>query len=894
MICNRRSVVAAALLLTFFAGGQTRGESSGARWVRDMLVIVSPGRDALGGKIPGAWYPRGRAKIALSRERAFSGQTSLKIQLRGPNGGCGRLSGLPTGKYRLAFSCRVFVPAGQTFTQMPAVYIWGSGGVVIARGKPVAEAGKWAEAKLEVDRPEGKLFYFGVSATSGKGAFYYVDKFVLRKKGAEVIPLANADFEQDAGDKRSRIIADFDPDLVNVWSASDLNKDGLFHKHGVRIASWGKVEYDACLDWDKRLEEFKKTAAKRNIDGKIVPRKGHPPFTYQMCHHSPVWHEYQKSGLLRILDDNDALGQDNLCNPTFRGGKDQCYCMYCQRDFRAHLKRRFTPEQLERMLPVPVDEFSIADYIKRIRPTHPGFKLLDDPIAREFVRAQYMYGKGFIADIAASIRQEAAKQGRVVPFFGNQGAAWGGNRFPVFSVVISDVVDAQCLENFPMEPYQRTHRHGWNALQYKLMAAASQWRKPVWPLIDVSQLAKFPTSERLFPAEALSNGAVPMLIWSPHTWASDRTYQTHAEYAQFLNKHRALFLRRRPVARVALIYSVPTCFWRYFFTYWIYWRAGSNHGKWIGVVARVLEDAHIPYDPVIFGHPDLWDDEAQLAALDKYDVLVLTQVDCVSDRQAAAVRRFAERGGRVVIIGQFGTRTEDYVARGKSLMEQFRSTPGLRDRIVSLPSSCVLDFRDLKSDPAKVEKAYAALRDAMRPGSPLVQTDAPRTLWINVWKDVEGHRVALHMVNYDVDMQRHEFRPARNVRITLRLPDFDFNRVFLLAPDAPAADIPFERKGGAVSFRVPLVRCYAVAVLTTNNELAAANLMATARRNLDRARVAGRSDRASEKTAREALAQAEHLYRARQYTNAEEKAKDAVQASYVQNPRSSLVEKKFF
>ena len=879
---RHQAATMAALLAMLILGVEAPAEETGGGWVQDALVIVSPGVDALGGNIPGAWYPRGRAGIALSQERAFAGRTSLKIQLKGDAGGCGRLAQPPRGKYRLTFSCRVFVPEGQAFKEMPAVHIWRGHGIVVARGKPVSETGKWVESALDMDRPEGKLFYFGVSAACEDGGrpFYYVDKFMLKRDEGEPLPLANADFEQDSGDKRARIIGDFEPDLVNVWSAAKLNKDGLFHRHGVRIASWGKVEYDACIDWDKRLDEFKKTAAQRTIEGEVVPRKGYPPFTYRMCHHSPVWHEYQKSGLLRIIDGNDALGQDNLCNPTFRGGKDQCFCEHCQRDFREHLKRRFTGAQLAHMLPSSVDEFSIAEHIKRIRPTHPKFKLLDDPVAREFVRAQYLYGKGFIADISSSIREAAAKQGRVVPFFGNQGAAWGGNRFPVFSVVISDVVHAHCLENFPMEPYQRTHRHGWNALQYKLMAAASRWQKPVWPLIDVSLLSKFPTSERLYPGEALSNGAVPMLIWSPHTWPSESTYKTHAEYARFLSTHRALFLRRRPIARVALVYSVPTCVWRYFFSYWIYWRAASNHGKRIGAVARVLEDAHIPYDPIVFGHPDLLDDEAQLAALGRYDVLVLTDVDCVSDPQAAAVEAFAQRGGRVAVIGEFGTRTEDYVPRERPLLEGLTSTPGLRGRVTSLPASCVLDFRNLKSEPAQVEKAYVALRDAMQPDNRLIETRSPKTLWMALWADAEGRRVALHMVNYDVDVERHEFRPAAKVNVTLRIPDrFGFNRVCLLAPDALPADLPFERKGETISFCVPSVRCYAIAILTTDNELAVANLIATAKRNLDRAHVAALDRSAAETAARAALAEAERLYRARQYADAEEKAKTAVQAS---------------
>ncbi|NQT21465.1 MAG: hypothetical protein HQ592_17300, partial [Planctomycetes bacterium] len=666
------------VLSAVFAGAaEVPSADRGGQWVNDVLVIISPGPDALGGNVPGAWYPRGRAGIALSQERAFTGETALRIQLKGESGGCARLAQPEGGKYQLTFSCRVFVPKDQTFAQMPAVHIWRSHGIIVARGKPVNETGKWVESTLNIERPEGKLLYFGVSAAGSPAGrpFYFVDKFILKRRQGEALRLANADFEQDTGDKRARIIADFDPDLVNVWSAAKLNQDGLFHKHGVRIASWGKVEYDACIDWDKRLDEFKKTAAQRTIDGEVVPRKDYPPFMYRMCHHSASWHEYQKSGLLRILSENDALGQDNLCNPTFRGGQDQCFCEHCQSDFREHLKKRFTAEQLARLLPISVDEFSIAEHVKRLRPSHPKFKLLDDPMAREFVRAQYIYGKGFIADLASSIRETAAKQGRLVPFFGNQGSAWGGNRFPVFSMVISDVVQAQCLENSPMGPYQHTHRHAWNALQYKLMAAATRRQKPVWPLIDVSMFSKFPASERLYPGEALSNGAVPMLIWSPHTWPSEETYGAHAEYARFINQQRSLFLHRRPLARVALVYSVATCLWRDFFSYWIYWRAASNHGRWIGTVARVLEDAHIPYDPIIFGHPDLLDDEAQLAALDDYDVLVLTEVDCVSDRQAAAVRRFAERGGRVVTIGGYGARSEDYIPRKESLLQQITAVP---------------------------------------------------------------------------------------------------------------------------------------------------------------------------------------------------------------------------
>ena len=107
----------------------------------------------------------------------------------------------------------------------------------------------------------------------------------------------------------------------------------------------------------------------------------------------------------------------------------------------------------------------------------------------------------------------------------------------------------------------------------------------------------------------------------------------------------------------------------------------------------------------------------------------------MSDRQAAAVRRLAERGGRVVAIGELGTRTEDYIPRKESLLQQITAVPAFRDRVVSLPSSCVLEFRDLKREPIQAERTFVAMRDAMRPPHPLIESSAPKTLWMTLWRD---------------------------------------------------------------------------------------------------------------------------------------------------------------
>jgi hypothetical protein len=73
-------------------------------------------------------------------------------------------------------------------------------------------------------------------------------------------------------------------------------------------------------------------------------------------------------------------------------------------------------------------------------------------------------------------------------------------------------------------------------------------------------------------------------------------------------------------------------------------------------VSHVLDREHIPFDFMILGHPQFWDDSEVLAYLSDYDLLVLSNAEAMSDRQAAAVKSFVEGGGRLLSLGAIGTR----------------------------------------------------------------------------------------------------------------------------------------------------------------------------------------------------------------------------------------------
>ena len=92
--------------------------------------------------------------------------------------------------------------------------------------------------------------------------------------------------------------------------------------------------------------------------------------------------------------------------------------------------------------------------------------------------------------------------------------------------------------------------------------------------------------------------------------------------------------------------------------------------------ARLLEDNHIPYETIIFGHPDIYDDTDHLERLDKYKTLVLPNVDCISDRQVKSLTEWVQKGGQLVLWGEVGTRDEEMNVRSKAVFADIVNNSG--------------------------------------------------------------------------------------------------------------------------------------------------------------------------------------------------------------------------
>ncbi|MBI4027243.1 MAG: hypothetical protein HY360_19820 [Verrucomicrobia bacterium] len=89
----------------------------------------------------------------------------------------------------------------------------------------------------------------------------------------------------------------------------------------------------------------------------------------------------------------------------------------------------------------------------------------------------------------------------------------------------------------------------------------------------------------------------------------------------------------------------------------------SYDGTRVMPVAEALRHKGIPYAFL----PDRRMDERSLS---EFRVIVLPELDCLSDHQAAALRAYMDRGGNLVILGNLGSATETGAPRTRSFLEE--------------------------------------------------------------------------------------------------------------------------------------------------------------------------------------------------------------------------------
>jgi hypothetical protein len=105
---------------------------------------------------------------------------------------------------------------------------------------------------------------------------------------------------------------------------------------------------------------------------------------------------------------------------------------------------------------------------------------------------------------------------------------------------------------------------------------------------------------------------------------------------QFVQRHEQLLDQQVPVANVGIYYSDPTRL-----SYREKQPEGDTFGTEIRGVETVLMESHIPHDFIL-------DDQVSRERLQKYRVVILPNVRCMSDREMEVLKDYVREGGNLI------------------------------------------------------------------------------------------------------------------------------------------------------------------------------------------------------------------------------------------------------
>lgn len=625
------------------------------------------------------------------------------------------------------------------------------------------------------------------------------------------------------------------------WILCDyLDRSGDYVSHqylshrGIPFEVYGYNEYQETIHFHEQqaLELFENNGIARDYNNELVMSehynlsveswaKSQDFNAYIVCNNAPRWSSVINYDLLGSPLIGFATSQDNIGGPVSRIGAG-CrgrYCDFCSLRFFDYLQR-------EGKLPEFRARYSnIRDYVRE-RITQGGpYRMLegdlrwnevvdeqvralcDDPVLAEYQKFQYMSHAHNLMRYYLDCKAMAERLGIEFDVHGNQaGGMLGINSYPL---LISQFVDQAWFETAGMSQYDmfRYHWHNAHGAMRFVLGLASA---PGKPLLCMTTLGKEePELLEHEYAESCAGGGV--LFAQQAEWPEDSPkLEVLRQYWAFRHDHRAIFSAqdRRRHAQVAVVYSIPTQMYAQYRT-----SVQAPHFNDLSGIGRSLLDAHIPFDALIFHDPNMRADDWTVEDLQRYRVIVLPSVHCVSDAQVEALAQFLRTGGRIAVIGEFGLRDENNQPREPTALEYLRQQGEVT---VLLDGQHMFFNRATESDATRAVADRAAHEVRTLEGQTLITGGLPRLLWVTPWVHGTGAEAILsvHLVNYDVDFEAGRANPTAPVQLSVRLPEaLRAEEAIWLTPGGGPQALPLQIDGDVARVQVPSVRIYGVVVI---------------------------------------------------------------------------------
>ena len=658
--------------------------------------------------------------------------------------------------------------------------------------------------------------------------------------------------------QRQDYIDRFDPDHIDEWGGQLFNRGDYARMRGVACNTPMENLWES--DWNNMYGHATEFFAGNGIavkeNGSICqPAAG----AYNLCQQGPKWHNISKQSSGRMAIYGESIFQDRFCGGV-SDWPQYGWCNWCNKNFIDYMITHFSARQLVAMRFNP-STFHIRSHVASKRGSLSNEQLLEDPIIHEYLRFKYTSEMYLCVDVVNHYHQAAAKAGFPIPaFYGNQGMISGERTFPTIMSPHVDIVWTE--QSTPMQPcfgstsWLPSEVHAFSTLLWKNGMAGSHYDKAVIALQYPDMYVNGYGTDKRYPmavvnAEGTSNGGVSCQTWKTSGHLGETVEQiiidSHEHHAQFVSKNRGLFVDRTSVVDHALVYSVPSLFWSYFSTLTLPVE-DRDHLIHFAAAGRLLEDKHVPYNTLFFGHPDIYNDEEDLTSLSNYKTIILSYADCIADYQANAVKSWTRAGGRLVLWAEenVGTRDEELETRSMQVFDDLISNPGSGtvEIITTSQANSYIAGGSNSTIAAKIVDS----------STPVVETTAPTTVWLNVWRHGAGPMTSVQMVNYNIDPDADTLSSTGSFTVKLKEPagvtfthaDYiDTDYIGTVAPTTFSA-LTINRNSGYVEITVPSLDLFGIVVFSVDDELSARLEAGHTRKWYERLKIALRCQRQSE------------------------------------------------
>jgi hypothetical protein len=383
----------------------------------------------------------------------------------------------------------------------------------------------------------------------------------------------------------------------------------ICREKGIRVIAYctfGTIVPDTIL-----LEEPDALSwAQVNEDGRYTScQTAHQNFRVRPCYNSRGWRNYMKRVVEKALEMGlDGIHFDNI---GYNAEPDSCKCPTCQRLFRDFLASRYSGSPEKEAL--ALERFGYTDFTHASLPWFNrwnqaiNMRVISGPLHQEWLWFKVESLTGALVEIAEHIR--SVNPNALVE--ANAGKAIGVN----------------VLHWHGISPEHLYHH-------LDLLFNESGGFK-------VNEKGALVSRCREMKIGRASGVPVIMYCRSEAELAESLAFNQGCfaggggrDVNQYFHRVKKYAARTESLAEVAVLYHAPT----------LAYSLNAPYESFI-TLTQVLIENHIPFDVVYGSH---------LADLSRYRLLVLPDVECLSDEEAGLIRCFVEQGGALLATEQTG------------------------------------------------------------------------------------------------------------------------------------------------------------------------------------------------------------------------------------------------